>query len=200
MSHWQLGKGDISFWHFNWCGEVLNPEMNVDCTMKEGIQQLDQWDHILLDDQRYTITLVELNPNEKDNLILSISATGSFSIAKYLAVNRVGFSKVVWNRYVWNCFTPYRANTFNWRVFQNALPVDQNVQHKGIPLASMCVCCATPKIETCEHLFIHSDLARGVRSFFAAKVNKKVHVHSIEHFIASWMHGVSLQQVAPNLC
>lgn len=199
MSHWQLGKGDISFWHFNWCGEVLNPEMNVDCTVKEGIQQLDQWDHVLMDDQRYTITLVELNPNEKDNLILSIYATGSFSIAKYLAVNRVGFSKVVWNRYVWNCFTPYRANTFNWRVFQNALPVDQNVQHKGIRWRP-CVFAVLPPKSKLVSIYSYTRIWLEVSAHFLRKVNKKVHVHSIEHFIASWMHGVSLQQVAPNLC
>lgn len=85
----------------------------------------------------------------------------------------------------------HRANAFMWRVLHNALPVDQNVQRKDIPLVSQCLCSASPKIETLELLLIHSDLPTEVRLFFAAKVKKQAQVHSVRSFLQRWTHGIS---------
>lgn len=37
MSCWEIGKGDISFWKCNWCGEVLNSSFNPVLTVRDGI-------------------------------------------------------------------------------------------------------------------------------------------------------------------
>lgn len=80
-----------------------------------------------------------------------------------------------------------------WRIFQNALVVDSNMQRKGINLASRCVCCLSPSMEILEHLLIYSYLAKSVRSYYLAWVHKQIDVYSVRHCIHSWMHGVSLR-------
>lgn len=94
MSHWQVGKGDISFWRSKWCGEILNPDMDDECTVREGIQSLHSFTQVLIEEQKEIISLVELDPNEDDKLILSTSPSGSFSIARYIEANRVASPKV----------------------------------------------------------------------------------------------------------
>lgn len=112
---------------------------------------------------------------------------------KYIAATRESNPEVVWDRVVWNKFTPFRINCFMWRLFQNALPVDANIQTKGIALASRCVCCANPKLETMDHLFINSDIAIQFRKAFAPKLHKCVTVNSVHHLLHSWLHGFSLR-------
>lgn len=92
------------------------------------VQSLHHFTQVLTEEQRERISLAELDPNEDDKLILSISPSGSFSIARYIEANLVASPKVWWDRYVWNHFMTHRANAFMWRVLHNALPVDQNVQ------------------------------------------------------------------------
>lgn len=61
---------------------------------------------------------------------------------------------------------------------------------KGIFLVSRCVCCVSPQIETLDHLIVHSELARSVWSFFAAKLKKNYVVFSFRHLVQQvWMHG-----------
>lgn len=66
-----------------------------------------------------------------------------------------------------------------WRIFQNALVVDSNMQRKGINLASRCVCCLSPSMEILEHLLIYSYLAKSVRSYYLAWVHKQIDVYSV---------------------
>lgn len=122
-------------------------------TVKEGIENLDQFAQVLTDEQHERIR------DTADKLVFSQSASGVFSIAKYIEASRVGSATVPWPIYVWNLFTSHRASAFLWRLFQNALPDDQNVQRKDIYLVSKCVCCSTPAIET----HVHLSVARSTR-------------------------------------
>lgn len=188
---WQVGRDDISFWRTNWCGVVLNPNINGALSVREGIHILPQLEDILTSDQYSRIKMVELDLNEDDQLIFSLTVTGKFSIQRYIAESRADHHEVGWARYAWKDFTPARANAFMWRIFQNALPVDSNIQRKGISLASICVCCSRPAFETLDHQFIHSDLAKAFGEHFAAIVHKQTDIHSIEHFLSSCLHGFS---------
>lgn len=59
--------------------------------------------------------------------------------------------------------------------------MDCNIQRRGIPLASKCVCCATPKTKTLEHLLVQSDIAKNLWSHFAHKLHKKMNFRSFHH-------------------
>lgn len=71
--------------------------------------------------------------------------------------------------------------------------MDVNVQRRGIAMASMCLCCANPSLETIEHLFIKSDLACAVRKHFAGLLHRQNHVRSVEHWLHAWSNGVNIR-------
>lgn len=193
MSHWQVGKGAISFWRTNWIGEVLQPNFSMALTVKQGIENMDQISYLLSYEQLERIGLIELEPEEDDIMIFEPSPIGKFSVAQYIGTSSDARNVVSWYSRVRNKYTSYRVNAFMWRVFQNALPVDYNLQRKGIVLASKCVCCSSPAQETLQHLFVDSDLATTVRHYFAAKVHKQAMVHSLQHLFTSWMNGISMR-------
>lgn len=47
VSQWQVGRGEMSFWGSNWCGEVLSLGMNAALTVQEGLHQIDNLKHEL---------------------------------------------------------------------------------------------------------------------------------------------------------
>lgn len=184
-SHWQIGKGDISFWCSNRIGEILKASFDEEVTVKQGLDNIKNFAHILTYEQLDRIRLVELDPTEDDKLIFSQNGSGKFSTATYLEACRVARPEVAWATMIWNRFTPYRVKALMWQVFHDALPVDINIQRKGINLASKCVCCHSPSQETLHHLLIHSELATNVRSFFVDITHKSPHIQSIAHFCTS---------------
>ncbi|XP_058071103.1 uncharacterized protein LOC131220151 [Magnolia sinica] len=79
-------------------------------------------------------------------------------------------SKVNW---VWHAKLPPKISTFVWKLLHNAIPIDYNIQSRGISLASMCVCCNDsqthcPSKETLPHLFLYGKLASAVWPRFGA--------------------------------
>lgn len=103
------------------------------------------------------------------------------------------FQEHIWSCFIWNKNTPYRVNASMRRVFQNALPADDNIQRKGISLSSCCVCCMVPSHETLEHLLIKSELAYSVWHFFGSRLQKLHVIHSVSHVINTWMNGTRMR-------
>lgn len=69
--------------------------------------------------------------------------------------------------------------------------MDSNIQKRGIPLVSRCVCCNTSKVETLDHLMVKSDITRTLWDQFATKLNKANQVRSIAHLREVWLHEVN---------
>lgn len=78
-----------------------------------------------------------------------------------------------------------------WRLYQRALPVDDNIQAKGVVLSSKCVCCGSPHQESMNHLLVESDLAHEVWGHFGAKLQKYYSYNTISQLVNGWLHGVS---------
>lgn len=130
-----------------------------------------------------------------DKLVCTLTPTGKFSVPLYIHTLRANRPKKNWTDRVWNKFIPFRVNAFMWKIFSGALPVDNNIQKRGIALPSKCVCCANPKSETTEHLFLQSDIARSLWDHFAAKLHKANQFRSIEHQIRLWQHAWRLYSI-----
>lgn len=105
----------------------------------------------------------------------TLTSSVKFSVPNYVNMMRIHGPKKDWTDLVWNKFTHFRVIAFMWKVFWGALPVDRNIQRRGIHLVSKCVCCSYPTVETKEHLFIHSDIARYIWDHFAARLQKARH-------------------------
>lgn len=189
IDRWSVGQGTISFWKDNWLGMILDRTNSSDITVCEGLQEIDKWRPSLTDEEWSKAKLVVLDDHVQDELKCTLSASGKFRIADYVKNFRNTQPKKEWADIVWNKYTSFRVNAFTWRMLRGAIPVDQNVQRRGIPFSSMCVCCKKPNIGTLDHLIIHSDVARVVWDHFATKLNKCYMVQSIEQLFRTWLHG-----------
>lgn len=187
MSRWHVGKGEVSFWS----GAAIDVQSQSNLTVREAVHSIQSVEGLLTEEQRQCLSLVDIDDHEEDKLVFTLSGNGKFSVRKYIEAIREEGNSVGWHHLVWNQANSFRVNHFLWRVFRNALPVDDNIQRNGVVLASRCACCLSPSLETIEHVLIHSELAKAVRSFFAGIVHKPVEVDSIAHLFTSWSHGAS---------
>lgn len=157
-----MGSGNIIFWQMNWMGEVLDVASESLMTVCQGLDNLDSFTQQLTVNQMIKIKEVCVSPTSPDKLIFTPSRDGRFNIKAYLGQIIASRPKLNWTNTVWNPFTTHRVNAFMWRLYQGGLPLDVNIQAKGIMLASKCICCVEAKRETLPHLFLESDLAKEV--------------------------------------
>lgn len=88
MSCWGIGKGNISFWTTNWCGEILNVSRNTSLTVRDGLNDLRSIEHLLTYEQLDKIRLVVISPQEEDKLRFLYTSTGKFSLGSYITAVR----------------------------------------------------------------------------------------------------------------
>lgn len=157
-----MGQGRISFWKANWLGTVLDRTNSSNITVREGLQEIDKRKPALTDDQWNHAKSVIIDEQAKDELWCTLTPTGKFSVAEYVKHYRNPRPKKEWTDVIWNKFSTFRVNAFSWKVWRGAIPADANIQRRGVPFSSRCVCCSSPKVETLEHLLLHSEIAKGV--------------------------------------
>src|SRR4051812_12659998 len=85
-------------------------------------------------------------------------------------VRTIGYSNRVLNT-MWATPSPLLTRLTIWRLLSDILPVELKAKSSGYQLASCCVCCANPKEESIQHLFLKGDLAVSLWSFFGAIFN-----------------------------
>lgn len=81
---------------------------------------------------------------------------------------------------------PCRISIFLWRVFHNALAVGANIQRRGIQMAVHCYCCnGLCQLETIEHLFLNSQIARHIWGSFSHYMGWHCDFSSLHSFMNS---------------
>lgn len=58
LSQLQVGRGDISFWWANWCGDFLNPGFNQEVMVCGGLNHLDSMEPLLTEDQMDQVKMI----------------------------------------------------------------------------------------------------------------------------------------------
>lgn len=170
-------------------GEILDRTNSSNILVKDGLAEMERWKQALTDDQWNQAKMVVIDEHENDKLMCTLTPSGTFSVPEYVKEFRISGGKKIWSDWVWNTFTSFRTNAFMWKVFRGAIPVDTNIQSRGVPLVSMCICCSHPTAESLEHLLLHSDMARIVWEHFAIKLQKSIHFRSIDHLCRLWLYG-----------
>lgn len=125
---------------------ILDSTNSSDITVREGLQELDKWKPALTEDQWKRANLVVIDEQAPDDLSCTLSATGKFKVSDYVEKFRIKHSKKQWADMIWNKATSPRVNAFIWKVYRRAISVDINIQRRGIPFTSRCVCCHNPKL------------------------------------------------------
>lgn len=136
MSRGRVGSGQILFWQMNWMGEVLDAASDSLMTVCQGLENLDSLQHQITANQMVKIKEVCVLPTSQDKLIFTPSRDGWFNIKAYLGQIIAVRPNQNWTNIVWNPLMTPRVNAFMWRLYQGAFPLDENIQAKGITLAS----------------------------------------------------------------
>lgn len=124
--------------------------------------QVSAWNVELLEEwlPRYMVDLVlelALHREDKDTLIWNASSSGCFSThSSYDMVRKKTNSSLVL-RSIWNSLLLLKIYFLAWRVLNNYLPLDANLEKLGVFLVSKCYCCASTEIS--RHLFFESKMA-----------------------------------------
>jgi ribonuclease HI len=183
-----IGAGLISFWTAPWIGfPLLGPfpvhaSLSVrDALADEGVLSL------LSADQREEVSKVVLSPGIEDKMIWCHDKAGLFSTSGFWKHNRIKSPSVFWGLKIWQRWIPSKVSIFMWKLLQGALPVDSNLIRLQIPIVSKCSCCLShPQVEDIDHLFLHSDIAHKVWSFFGSRLHVPMHHLSISSLFKFW--------------
>ncbi|XP_058075296.1 uncharacterized protein LOC131223778 [Magnolia sinica] len=78
-----------------------------------------------------------------------------------------------WSRWIWHSTLPPRISVFVWRLLPRVIPLDEDIQKRGMSLASCCDCSMNSpsscrSVESCRHVFINSPAAAATWAFFGS--------------------------------
>ncbi|KAL7160678.1 hypothetical protein ABFS83_01G113200 [Erythranthe nasuta] len=190
-SRWIVGKGDIEFWRDRWIdNEGLDETQSI--SFREAKEQLQQFTPQLQSEQQTIFDLIELDVRVEDRSIFTKSISRNFNVADYWELIRSKASPNPLAKKNWHPKIPYNIGAFFWKLSYGAIPVDLVLRRRGCMTPSKCRCCAAPKQESLSHLFIQSDIARGVWSNYARIWQKPYVYGSMKHLVQVWMVDASI--------
>lgn len=115
----------------------------------------------------------------------SLSTNGKFTTkSAWEAIRKVITSSFLFS-YIWNPAIPHKISIFLWKCMHSIIPLEDQLQLKGIKIASICRCCYNQS-ESFNHLFIGGTLAKSIWSFFASLFSIKISYSSFHQLLMSW--------------
>ncbi|XP_012835531.1 PREDICTED: uncharacterized protein LOC105956232 [Erythranthe guttata] len=139
-SKWNVGSGDIRFWADNWVGEVFVGPLPSDhtLTVATAMQHLSEYLKLIPPSLHESVRQVTLDPDQPDRLIFTLTQSGDFPTKEYWRHIRVLGRREAWTNRIWHQFLPHKTGGFMWKLIHHALPVDQRIISRGIPMVSRC--------------------------------------------------------------
>lgn len=185
---WVINNGECSFWMDNWSGNILWFEgcPNTFITLRDALNDGDFWNMHAPDGMVDFFHNFSFNQNH-DKCISTLTSNGSFKLSSIYEAIRNKADAVRWLKFIWHKYVNPKASILNWKIINKALPVDVMIQSRKVSLASKCVCCVNPNIETLDHLFVTSDMAVRVWTYFGGILNIRIQAHSFFQFLNLWM-------------
>ncbi|KAL3635459.1 hypothetical protein CASFOL_020006 [Castilleja foliolosa] len=194
-SLWVVGKGQMKFWEDNWIGHIINPLDKSGITVREGLESLDSWKHLLSEEQLHDISLIKIDDDAPDRLIFKGTCDGKFKTGHYISYLRARNAKIWWTNIIWKKHIPAKIGAFLWRVFLNAIPVDEKVYLRGILGPFKCCCCLDGGFETITHLLVNGVAAKKVWGFFGKMLNRRLPSNGfgdMVHHFKVWLSDVKI--------
>lgn len=174
---WHVGRGEMSFWLDNWCSDFSFEPLAVEGFNDDRLK--DFWHDGSWDFEEITPTVGEelvhfamerapVLSSEHDMLFWMLTSSGVFSVSsawdsicQWEQVCRLSAQ-------TWTTPMPTQSKLLIWRLLKSILPADLVVKRQGFQLASQCVCCLKAREESLTHLFLESDLAVSLWTYFGA--------------------------------
>ncbi|XP_043703245.1 uncharacterized protein LOC122653468 [Telopea speciosissima] len=164
---WVVGNGDsISFWYDKWINnqsieDLLHPNQipsslcaKVAAFMEEGRWTLPTTMDAALQNVFNIIQGLNIKQSDREDCrYWAHSKSGIFSVKTAWDELRVKKAKPAWHWAVWNRDLHPRSSVFGWRLAHGALPTDNKICSRMIPMVSRCELCLSAD-ESEQHLFI----------------------------------------------
>ncbi|KAL9684647.1 hypothetical protein QQ045_022088 [Rhodiola kirilowii] len=200
-SSWKIGRGNTLLSEFCWrVGGSVPPNMGQlpisnllasPTILRDILSTLPAGESKMLQRATLGITTDRCLWHGKDN----------FSVKAFRAFGQTVYPSLTWASMIWRSWIPPKISFFIWRLFQRAIPTDDAIKRVGIPIASRCVCCASPHEESANHLFFNGDWGRNLWLFLARLFNKP-RVHGLKGLAHAWLaskHNDLMACLAPAL-
>lgn len=131
--------------------------------------------------------------SQEDKYIWDCSYSGMFTLStSWELVRKRGLNSLI-AKCCWHKNIALKISLFLWKMLHNAIPTDLAVSKKGINLPSKCLCCNSyPSVEYNNHIFLSSETALSVWTFYANLVN--VNMES-KLFDTCFLNGGQIQKV-----
>jgi len=136
--------------------------------------------------QQIPLTHQEIN----DTIMWAFTDTGDYSVKSGYQViqgwktntdqgpSNQGYMESVWKK-VWALETIPRHKVLLWRILNNALPVRDELQKRGIRCSPLCPRCET-SLETINHLYVKCEVTR--REWFGSQLGINFHNTELSNF------------------
>lgn len=189
LFRWVIGEGSISFWTNNWCGEILEGPLPCDqaLTVAQAVEIAEDMSLLFPAKYQETLQAIRIVPH-KDQLMFTPSESGQFVVKTYLELSRTCGATRMWPRWIWQPFLPPKISTFLWKLLHRAVPTDDRICSRGIPIVSRCIFFSEYNAESIHHLFIQSELAISIWKCFGEIFRMPYVYLSIPNAIALWMN------------
>ncbi|OVA15372.1 Reverse transcriptase zinc-binding domain [Macleaya cordata] len=172
-SAWKISNGDMNFWFENWSNEgiladtLVEAETYSSVTLKEAVEAEFCIPGLSESSASHVRNMYDSRLQaESDVRLWAPTTSGLFSVKSAFEQIRDLAPVCPFARFYWATFIPKKLSVFFWCSLHIAVPVDVRIQNCAISLASGCVCCTQSKIESFDHLFMHSDLATYIWDLF----------------------------------
>ncbi|KAK8940460.1 hypothetical protein KSP39_PZI010503 [Platanthera zijinensis] len=176
---WEIGPGNISFWHDNWLGssslsQILPTYQHDNKEVAEFLTD-HTWDtrkiQFLSCDINMMVSNVPIGIEILDRCIFTLTKSQSFEFkATWQEIGPRGVNLTIGP--FWSRALPIKMSFFIWHLIKKFLPAETVMQNRCFHLASKCRCCAN--IEIIDHLFFSSNMAQAIWKFY-------LHMFSMEY-------------------
>lgn len=167
--HWQLGKGDISFWRDSW---LPNGKLQIQGRIHDERKVSDfwsngTWDLNLLQNKGIPraavdeICQLQIFEDHENSLLWKGPSSCFFSTTAAWNDIRERETLAPPSNLLWHSSFPKKVAFFTWRSLHGWVSSDEIIKRKGLHLASQCYCGCKVE-ENIHHIFISSTVAREV--------------------------------------
>ncbi|KAF6175182.1 hypothetical protein GIB67_022863 [Kingdonia uniflora] len=163
---WIAGDGkDIDLWRDNWCALESIKELvdnknipwkqmkaKVSCIITNGKWTAPQDLLTVLTRLNIELGSIKIYRGRRDQKIWEPNLQGKFSMQSAHEMVRQKGAKQWWTKYLYGEAVHPRNALWGWRLYNNAIPTDDNEKKKGIDIASRCRMCEEAE-ESMHHLY-----------------------------------------------
>ena len=182
-------------WPTSWGGSDLPCVLVGELYLQNGwdVARLRQW----LPEPLVSMILErQIFPAERDQLVWKGSPSGEFSVSTAWEELRHKRNGSLLCKFIWSSALPKKLSFFVWRLVKNWVPLDDQLQRKGVLLGSRCSCCERAR-ETVGHLFGSGPVASVVWGHFGKQFGVMQRgFHAVPSLLLSWF--LSHQLVTAN--